>query len=204
MRRLALLLLATLVPACQSTSQLVIGILTDLRVPSKLSAARLDASRDGVTIVPELWPIADTTGLDFTLPGSFAYFSTRGGTPVVELSLVGLIGDTEIVTRRAQVQLVAGEQLFYRMTMVQSCLGVHCAEGSTCIEGMCKPESVDAQTLPRYRKALVDTVQCDSGTGFIDTGTCSTGSCATIPITGPACPTDEVCQEGTCYARSAQ
>ena len=204
MQRHALLLLATLLPACHSTSQLVVGILTDLPVTGQLSAARLEASRNGVLIDQALWPIAATAGLDFTLPGSYDYFSTRGGSPVLELELVGLSGAIEIVKRRTQVQLVPDERLFLRMTLVKSCVSSTCAPGSTCLEGACQPDAIDARTLPRYRGGLVDTVQCDSGTSFIDTGTCSTGTCAVIPVTGPGCAAGEVCREGTCIASTAQ
>ena len=198
MRRLALLVLAALLPACHSTTQIVVGILTNLAVPSQLTAVRLEASRNGVQVEQRLWTLSGQKGVDFTLPGTYDLYSTRGGMPEVELELAGFVGETQVLTRHSQIQLVADEQPFYRMTLVQSCEGVTCPAGSGCVEGVCRPDTVDPRVLPPYDSALALTVQCDSGSGFIDTSTCSTGTCAPLPITGPACAIDEVCREGAC------
>ena len=203
MRRLALLVLAMLVPACHSTSQLVVGILTNLPVPAKLTSARLEASRNGVLVDQQFWMLSGIQSVDYTLPGTFGYYSTRGGTPELELELAGFLGDTQVLTRRSQVQLVLDEQLFQRMALVGSCESVSCPAGQGCVEGVCRSDAIDARTLPRYDESLARVVRCDSGSDFIDTATCSTGTCARLPISGPACAPSEECREGTCYRKAA-
>src|SRR5688500_13588899 len=91
--------------ACDGNSQLVVGVVTNLPVSDQLSTVRLEAYRNGVLVDQQSWTISDTTGRDFVLPGSFNYYSEKGGTPVVEIKLQGFLGSSPspIVERTSQV-----------------------------------------------------------------------------------------------------
>jgi hypothetical protein len=204
--------LLVLLGGCQGRSQLVVGVLTNLAVKGELSNAQMTVARQGVVFQNYTWPISDQPAADYVLPGSITLFSDDGGTPTLEIELKGYRGPTsaleERVTRRAVVKLRAGEQVFYRMSLVAACTvgspsaTERCPVGQACVEGRCVAEAVDPATLAPYREARERVVECDSGSGFIDTGSCASGPCARLPVAG-VCAADEVCTEGTCYPRNA-
>ena len=202
MRRLLVTLL--LLSGCAKSSQIVVGVITNMPVPDALQTAQLEAYRDGVEVDSEYFsPIATEPHQPFALPGSFDFYSPKGGTPVVQLVLSGFGADPAkpIMQRMAVVQYIAEEARFYRMALVAVCQGVTCADDSTCVEGVCQKQAFDSTRMPKYKEGLEHTVECDSGSGFIDTTTCDTGTddtCTTLPVAG-ACAAGQTCIEGTCY-----
>jgi len=209
---LALLLACSttlVLPACEGPSQLVVGVVTNLRARDQVARVALEAYRNDVLVDQKSWRVSDQTGTTFVLPGSFNYYSEQGGTPVIRLVLTGFDDESSIipvVTRETEVRLSAAEDLFYRMSLVLACRegepNGNCPEGLSCVEGICKPISIDPRTLLPYEPDRVEQIECDSGSRYIDTGTCSSGTCALLPITGPNCPGDQFCSEGTCYQRN--
>jgi len=202
MRRLAVLVV--LLAGCAKSSQIVVGVITNLQVPSTLKTAQLEAYRDGVQVGSELFsPIATQPRQPYALPGSFDFYSPRGGTPVVQLVLTGYGADpgTPLLQRTAVVQYVAEDARFFRMALVQACIGTLCPDG-TCVEGTCQQQSFDSARMPHYHSGMESTVECDSGSSFIDTTTCGSGTdgvCSALPVSG-SCGAGETCIEGTCYA----
>jgi hypothetical protein len=210
---LALLVGPFLLVGCKSSSQLFVGVITDLPVKDRLTDATMEISRgEDVVFLNFAWDISGQPSLDFRLPGSINLYSTDGGSPVIGITLKGFKGGiSPTVTRKAKLQLGSEENLFYRMALADACTvgkSPDCGDGMTCIEGVCGPETVDDKTLLPYQpeRVGIDTpkqkgmLECDSGTAYIATGTCSTG-CQVIPVNPVGCSADEFCQEGTCYRR---
>lgn len=205
---LACLALCTVVvgsTGCGKTSQLVIGIITNLRVRGDLTDVRMDVFRNGVVAGQQAWSISDQRSLDFVLPGSFNLYSSEGGTPVIDVEVGGYVGATALpkITRKVTMQLQSEQTLFYRMALVQACVqgqpNAGCAEGYACIEGVCRTQAENANHLLPYEASRVTTVECDSGSRFIDTGSCGSGTCLQLPIPKATCDADQYCVEGTCY-----
>jgi hypothetical protein len=185
---LGLAMLAVVAPAgCKHKSQLVVGVITNLKVHNELSDVEMDLSRNGVVFQSLSWPISDQKALDFVLPGSFTLYSESGGAPVIDVVVNGLAGDKIAVVRHATVQLQSEQDLFFRMSLVQKCATGQaistCPDGMSCIEGICKVDTVDAHTLKAYTAERASTIECDSGTAFFDTSTCSSGACAPLTPT---------------------
>jgi photosystem II stability/assembly factor-like uncharacterized protein len=190
---LAIVLGAT--AGCRARTEIVIGVLTDLRAPDVLDFAQLDVAVQGVPVLQVPWDISGVPGMPYILPGSYGIYSESGEAQQVELTLTGSKGRTPVVKRRALVSLVSEKTLFMRMALVAGCRTVSdCASTETCVEGVCRPAAVDARRLPLYVKDMERTVQCNSGTIFIDTGTREA-----VPMSGPGCGPGETCEEGTCY-----
>ncbi len=191
----------------RASSQIVIGVLTNLSVKGQLDEVSLIATRNGgVAVLSEDWDISDEESVNFVLPGSFTVYSPEGGTPVIEIIVTGLQSSQVKVTRTADVELLSQDQLFYRMALVDSC-GANgpgtstCPDGQSCVEGLCRSTQVNNRSLRPFAKDRVAEVECDSGIDYIDTGTCSSGSCQVIEPTARDCPGTQWCGEGTCYNR---
>jgi hypothetical protein len=179
---------------CRARTQIMVGVLTDLRAPDALNGAQIVILRDGVPVVDELWDIPGGIGRREILPGSYAIYSPRDTDERIEVQLVGLKDRQPVVNRRARVNLVSRQTLFMRMALVAGCMAKSdCGAGLTCIEGTCVSDEVDARTLPAFSPDLVTTVKCNSGTSFVSTETNEP-----MPVMGSCGPT-ELCEEGTCY-----
>jgi hypothetical protein len=191
---------------CKATSQVVVGVITNLAVSSDLTDVRMEAFRSGVSVGQKSWTISDTHSRDYVLPGSFDWYGEeKGGTPLVDIVATAFVG-AELnprVTRAVTLQLQSEETLFYRMALVKECNkdlpNAKCDEGFTCVEGICRAQTINPKTLNPYTAGREGVVECDSGSRFIDTGSCSTGTCLQLPISPKGCDADEFCQEGTCY-----
>jgi hypothetical protein len=190
---LALLLFS----ACSQRTEIVVGVATDLKAKGQIDRVTFDASRGGVPIIQHEWPLADLPAGHYELPGSFGLYSPDGSETRIELSVKGY-RDTALVTQRDSiVSLVSGKTLFMRMAIVGDCGNLSqptCGPSQTCVEGVCRDIEVNGKRLPDYKKELVTSVVCDSGSQFIVS---STGNL--MPMIGPGCSSDEYCQEGTCY-----
>jgi hypothetical protein len=192
---------------CQNSSQIVIGVLTNMSVKGQLDEVSMIVTRNGgVAVLSEDWDISNEATLNFVLPGSFTVFSPEGGTPVVEIVVTGLQNSQEKVTRIADVELLSQDQVFFRMALVDICGATGpgattCPDGQSCVEGLCRSTQVDNRSLRPFAKDRVAAVECDSGVGYIKTGTCSSGTCEVIAPNARSCPGTEWCGEGTCYDR---
>ena len=194
-RRLAIGALA-LAGACQTRTELMIGVATDLRAPDALDHVELTVTRvdNGEPEPSQSWKITGHAGQDFNLPGSYG-MQSDGTEFDLDLVLDGVKDGSNVVERHAILSLVSGQTLFYRMTIVAGCIGRDdCAQGQTCVEGACQPIAIDAHQLPAFDPALVTELSCNSGTAFIDTGT---DMAMPVSGAGSACPAD-LCSEGTC------
>ena len=196
--RLAFPLICLTAFGCAQRTEIVVGVATDLKARGQIDSVQFIASREGTPIVmPPPWMLSDQPAGTFELPGSFGIYSADGSDTRVELAVKGYLGSELITERDSIVSLVSGKTLFMRLSVVGDCGQLStptCADGETCVEGVCRAVAQDSRRFPTYRKELVGSVQCDSGTHFIVS---STGTA--MPTLPGGCEADEFCQEGTCY-----
>ena len=156
--------------ACSGRTEIVVGVATDLKATGQIDRAQFTASRNGVPVVDQECMLVAVPSGQYELPGSFGIYSADGSEPRVELSVKGFKG-TDLVTQRdSVVSLISGQTLFMRLGIVADCGALSapaCAAGETCVEGVCRQIAVDARRLPVFRKELVGSTECDSGTHFI-------------------------------------
>lgn len=194
---LLIALIALVAPGCQSRTELMVGIATDMAAPDVVDEVRLDISRAG-TGVPQAmqsWLITGTNE-PFNLPGSYGIYTEHEALPV-EITLTGFKNGTRVVSRTARMNLVEGQTLFYRMGLTAMCMmKTDCPTGTDCIEGTCKAMEIDSATLPAFEPDLVTHVTCQSRSMYIDTA-----NRAPMPAASGAgaCPASQ-CAEGTCLA----
>jgi hypothetical protein len=180
--------------ACKARTEIILGVLTDLKAPTTLDEVQLDVAREGVPLLSQQWLLPGIPGQPFILPGSYGLFDPDGNDAPVAITLTGFRAGVQIVPRSAAVSLVPGQTLFLRMALVASCETVsNCAADETCIEGTCRPQLVDTRTLPTYVSGMESQLACASGPAYIDT---STGA-PLVPVGN--CAAGQTCQEGTCY-----
>lgn len=180
-------------PGCsRDPSQIVIGVLTNLRATEDMDRVRLDVKRDGVPLFFHDWDISGSPELPYELPGSFVVFSD-GNEPLIEVAVIGYADDRELLRRTSRFSILRQQTRFVRMALVQRCVPARCPAGQTCIEDRCAPVPVSAETFPVYQKGMELQVACDSGSGFQNTSTK-----APLQARG-ACAAGERCVEGTCY-----
>ncbi len=175
---------------CQPRTEVVIGLLSDLKIPDGLDAVALDARRDDVPVVQPIWP----RDAPLILPGSFGLYSPDGSATDLTVIVTGFHQNHMLMTRTAQVTLIPGRTLFMRMALASACASVaSCKSDETCIDGACAPLDVDARTLPDFTPDLVDAIACASGPSWVNGA-----SGEPLPV-GSGCPSGGVCREGACY-----
>jgi photosystem II stability/assembly factor-like uncharacterized protein len=192
MRWLVVLALA----GCQSRTELMVGVVTELRAPDLLDEVRLEVDNNlvPVNLGTTDWEIGNGEVGTFVLPGSYGLNSSDGSEPPVQITITGFKSGNKVVVRTARTSLVGGKTLFMRMGLVVGCMGnFGCGDGQSCIDGACKDDTVDSHTLPEYRVELVDHITCATGDQFI-----STKDNSALPTLGDM-QCSGACVEGTCY-----
>jgi hypothetical protein len=189
-------LLGIALAGCQARTELIFGVATDIKTPTVLDAAQLQITRTKDGYVEQLvsWDVTGVPNKPFNLPGSYGVYSD-GDEIQVEALLTGFRGSQTIVTRRAVLNLVQGQTLFYRLGLTAGCIDkTDCTAAESCVEGLCKDASIDSQRLPLFTPDLVTRLTCDSGVAYVDT---ATGMPMPLSADSNACP-PELCSEGTC------
>lgn len=182
--------------ACQSRTELLIGVATDIKAPTGLDSVQLVVTNAStmVEVQNTSWPITGIPQMPYNLPGSYGIYSDGDGTQL-DIELLGQKGGATVVSRHSLVSLVEGETLFYRIGVTAMCVGhAGCGADESCVEGTCQPVHVDSHLLPKFDAMLVTHVSCMSHASYIDTGTG-----LPMPPTDDAssCPAS-MCLEGTC------
>ncbi len=188
------LLTLLLTIGCNSRTELLLGVATDLKAPDVLDRVHLEVKQSDKTTVEIDWDISGSSTEPFNLPGSFGLVSENGSTHV-DLLLTGFKGEQALLTRHAALNLVEDETLFFRMGLTAGCVGRDdCPENWSCVEGVCRDVNVDSKRLPGWDPDLVNELTCAGGINYIDTGTGME-----MPVADGAndCPNSQ-CYEGTC------
>ncbi|HZS39402.1 MAG TPA: hypothetical protein VFF06_21365 [Polyangia bacterium] len=199
MRRL-LFVAALLACGCKARTEIVLGVITDLLAPDLLDTVKLTVtnSDNGKTLIERDWSIPGTPNTEFILPGSFGLYSEDGSEPRVAIEVAGFKGGVDTparVTHHSVLNLISEQTLFLRESLVAGCRdNTDCKldQNQTCLEGRCVDSRIDPVTLPKFRAELITTVECDSGTIFVNTGTH-----AQLVPTGD-CGAGQYCREGVC------
>ena len=210
-RHLAFLLgWAMVLAGCKDrpATQVVISVATDLKAPVPLQKIGMKIERfdqelnDYVDITAGLtadWLI-DEPPAGFELPGSVVSYSGKGAEPRMRVTVTAFNPSNQRMLRRQSIfTLVKEKTLFMRMGVVDKCFqDADCPEAKTCIEGRCK--DIVFKRLPLYEpeKRPEFSVQCQSGTSFINT---RTGMPLPLERPDQSCPDEGVCIEGACYPR---
>jgi hypothetical protein len=182
---------------CSSRTELVIGVATDLRAKMDIDVVKLVASRNDTPLVQTEWPLSDTAGTKYELPGSFGLYSGDGSAVEVQIAIKGYKGMNVVVSRDTTLTLVSGQTLFMRNALVSACVfgkGPVCNTNETCVDGVCQKRTVDATRLPKYSADLVTKTECTPPVQYIVS---STGD--PMSSVGDTCGSDESCHEGVCW-----
>jgi len=182
--------------ACNSRTEMMFGVATDLRAPDAIDTVQLDVLRvdNGFLEQQVLWDISGQLNQPFNLPGSYGVFSD-GEEVQLDIRLTGIKNGEQILSRRSVVTLVEGETLFYRIGLSGGCIErADCPETHSCVEGVCRDVNVVSVQLPDFATQLVDELTCAPGVNYINTATNET-----MPLSANAaeCPAG-LCLEGTC------
>lgn len=197
--KLSWLLCLAAFAACQQRTEVLVGIVTDLKAPDAFDSVQYTVTRtsDGFVEQSNNFPISGLVDVPLNLPGSFGETSDLDTPPTIQIDVQGVKGaSTVVVDRTAILTLVPGQTLFFRMGLTAGCAAKgDCGPTMSCIEGVCRDQHVDNTTLPSFDGTFVDNLTCDSGIAYIDTDTDTP-----MTFTGDAsdCPSNQ-CTEGTCY-----
>lgn len=188
-----LLLGIALLAACHSRTELMLGIATDLGAPDGLDRVELAITSERDSMLVD-WDITGSSSAPFNLPGSYGVVSD-GDEVSLDIVLTGYRGGTALTSRRAVVSLVEDQTLFYRIGLTAACVGRDdCPPDWSCVEGVCRDVTIDAQQLPEFAPELVTELTCASGVAYTDT---ATKQAMTLATGAADCP-GSLCLEGTC------
>src|SRR5579859_8116612 len=111
------ILALVLTGACQPRTEVLVGLISDMRVPAPLGVVTLAAAREGVPIDQRSWP---DVGSPLQLPGSYGLYTGDGSAPPITVIVEGFRQGavSPFVTRRADLTLAAGQTLFLRLSLV--------------------------------------------------------------------------------------
>jgi len=142
--------------SCQSLSQIVVDIDTDLEVPSELDVVRLTVTGATQTVGPRQ--------IDLTVSDAPTFPLTLGLVPGGALSPVsitaealrtqGVMTPIVIVSQQAQTEFVEGRSLLLRMLLLSSCTQIVCGAGLTCVDGVCADVHRPGPSLPTFTGKL--------------------------------------------------
>lgn len=124
------------------TTAIVVSVDTDLSVPSEIDAIRMDVvGPDG----RERFGLADLTQAE--LPVAIGIVHQRGPLSTLEVTIVGLVGNTVQVTRTGRTAFVSEQQKLMVLDLRRACVSVACDSGQTCVDGRCVTDTIDPAVL---------------------------------------------------------
>ncbi len=210
-------LAALLASACtaEEPTEIVGGVMTQIKVPEYLKAVGVLVQVEGQVKFCDAYPVTDGRT---TLPATLGVLGTAGLSPsdTVTVQVLGLRTDLSeydvdcvgrpfepratnslgivdnvevLVIRRRRLTFQDGRILFLPMPLKESCSDVQCPPDQTCIGGRCVAMDIDSSTLPDYQPQLA----------FGSTNTCFNGDLCMPPggslpplLTDPATCTFQV------------
>lgn len=157
-RQLASIVVAALVTACGNEdgsapedTAVVVGLTSDLAVGFDIDRVVATMRVDGATVRTS--DLAWSDGR-LVLPGEFWFDQVPDGAEV-DLEFLAYPKDTEtsLLSRRTRTIAQAGRTPLLQVALEEACVGVSCAGGDTCIEGVCRDAYVDPSALPDHDDA---------------------------------------------------
>lgn len=131
-------------------TELVVVVDTDLSVPDEVS-------RIGLRVVGSDGRMVFDGDVDLSAPGAPARPLTLGLTPagdslgpIVVAAVAIAPADAPVVSAAARTSFVEGRRRMLRLLLERVCVGVPCAEGTTCRGGACDVEDVAPEGLPAW------------------------------------------------------
>lgn len=168
------LVLALLVGACGGdATQLVVVVDSDIAIPGELDQVQLRVTGPAMTTQTVMQGLTSAAELPLTVsvvPGE------TGALGPVRVVAVGSVGGRDIVEASVTTSLRAGRSLMVRLFLRRSCVDVSCPDSETCDDGVCRPDAVDAASLPPWtgtapgRDAATPDASTDAGTDSGDAG----------------------------------
>lgn len=148
------LLLLILLGGCETLTEIVVSIDTDMKIPAELDAVGFQADYiqgpDNSTVAFKTWEV------DLNRPNAIKLPTTIGLLPGESLDTPILItvsgyrlGEVKL-DRKAKLTFVEGRVLLLTMFLLRCCLHKDCPEGQTCGEAGCEPVEKDSSKLPSY------------------------------------------------------
>ncbi|MBW2734182.1 MAG: formylglycine-generating enzyme family protein [Deltaproteobacteria bacterium] len=146
-------------------TQLVLSIATDLLVPNQLDSVAVHIDHLE-TSIEKSYALDTTTG--YALPGTLAISAGADPNEKVLITVKGIKGGHEVVSRQARTHFIKDRLLLLRITLLIRCkdLTSPCASEQTCGEHGCQSIDVDPATLPDYNeKEALEGLDAGSGAG---------------------------------------
>src|SRR5678815_4713418 len=125
---------------------------TDLAVPSQLDRVRVSVRGPTGEVVQSDGRLAGEAAL--TLPVTLGVVPGGAALGPVVVVASGLLGEQEVVHREAAVEFVRDERRVLRLVLLARCVGVPCADGTSCGEsGACGLTTVPPEQLRPFRQS---------------------------------------------------
>ena len=141
-------LAGALVASCSGgeLTEILVVVDTDIPIPAGIDAVRVEVT--GVETVSASGSLTGPAAM--TLPRTVGVVRTGGSLGPIEVRVVGSLGGTDVVERRASTSFIAGRTLVLPMFLSSGCAGVSCSAGQTCANASCVSTVVDPATLSDY------------------------------------------------------
>ncbi len=147
-----------LLAACSVDNRPGYGLLlqvdTDLATPKDLDRVHVEITQSGTTVLDELYAI----GSDDEPPPLAIPVTYRGDSAPAQFKVVGYRSGQERVERFAITTIPSARWAILRMRLQYLCVGQSAAAGGegceknhTCVQGECKPATLDESELPDYQ-----------------------------------------------------
>jgi hypothetical protein len=142
--------LAAATGACagKKNTEILVGVQSDVRIPSDIDTVEVRVLLEGVPIFDTRATVGDG---QVSLPGSFGVVAGQDPSRPIVLEVIGYASGAPKVVRRARTTFVTGKTLYLRMPLKFACYAApDCPDDQTCVAGECKDAAIDASSLPEY------------------------------------------------------
>ncbi len=149
-------LLALCLAACAGEGEpatVAVGLTTDMAVGFDVHRVEITTAVDGVVGEEQRWSYTEG---DLALPAELRIEAQDGAEVEVTVHAFGKAEPEPFVTRIAATRAAPGRTPFLPVFLGESCSGVSCPAGSTCVEGACADPFVAPSALEDHDPAWID------------------------------------------------